>query len=200
MALLTREQYLDITGNNYYNDADDITFNAACQIVQDTIVEPTLPPTMWAKIIADDMGAELTAFYNEYIIKFYAFALYQRLFTITQVQLTSAGPVVPNTQTSQPANGDQLSNVLPEVAKTREQYQVRMQNEYIEVRYVFDGVAYPPVPRMKWIWQGFWQGLNYWNGVNGWGWYSGANYVYAWYGQTRTSANGVTFFTAKGRF
>ena len=197
MLLLSNQDYIDVTGQNFGNAKSEAKFNAVAQLVQDTIIEPSLPPAMWVVIQANTAGPELTAFVDDYVKRFMAYAMLDYI-TVNPVQTTNIGSRTMNTTTSNNANETQLGVASQQMAKAVNQYRERMYNRYLQVSYVFDNVPYPPKPSMKKFWQNHWLGYNYSNGNNGWGWYGNGNWLPPFGGAQSVTANGIQIIPVKG--
>jgi hypothetical protein len=196
MLLLNATSYEEITGQNFGNTKTSAKFNAVAQLIQDTVVEPALPPLMWTVIQDETAGVELTAFVEDYVKRFMAYAMYDYI-TVNPVQTTNIGSRIMTTQTSSNASDGQLGVAVQQVAKATDLYRERMYNRYLLVSYVFDGTAYPPRPSMQKFWQNHWAGLAYGNGSNGWGWYGAGGWLPPFGGTRAVSANGIQIIPIK---
>lgn len=195
MVLINITQYEEITGQNFGNTKTSAKFNAVAQLIQDTVIEPALPPTMWTVLQTGTQGAELQAFLDEYILRMLAYGMLDYI-TTNPAQTTNIGTRIMNTQTSNAASDAQVGVASQVQAKATDQYRERMYNRYLVVSYVFDGTDYPPVPAMKKFWQNHWYGLAYGTGAYGWGWYGNGTWLPP-YGGGTVSANGIQVIPIK---
>ena len=192
--LITKDEYQNITGANYGNALTAVKFNADLINAQTLRIKNALPTPMWVKLQAaadggDPLGPELEAFTNDYIKPLIAYALYARVSKIASASVTAAGVRVINEPTSQQANGDLLAGVVSEAEADFHRYKTEMYNEYKRVNYVFDGIAYPPEPKMKQVWSNLWAGRNFAFANGQWGWWLGGNFMDATYGSGSNSTN-----------
>jgi hypothetical protein len=199
IALLTKAEYQIVTGANYGNAQTDVKFNADVLKVQTLRIKPTLPTPMWELLQSGDpLGPELEAFNDEYIKPLIAYALYAEAVNTSSVAATAAGVRVINEPTSQQANGDLLAGANNKAEADFHRFKIELYNEYKRVYYVFDGVAYPPEPKMKQIWNQGWIGRQYGFMDGRWGWWLGNSYLSPFgNGSNATNANGINIGSIK---
>lgn len=171
MLLLNKDEFKLYTGNPFGNTASPEMFDAAVRNVEWTDAEACINPDLIALLKTGTYGPEVEAFYNDYIKPWYANAVKLYLIKQNNNAVTNAGVRTPNTQTSNQTGDLQLNVLQSNAEKLTKQMQERMLNRYAEVSYVFDDVAYPPVPRMRAYYNTAWNGYTYLRGRNGWGWY-----------------------------
>lgn len=179
--LITPQEYQLIIGTPYgnaLNSFNEVKFNAATNKVQALRIKPALPDDMWALLQSGDpLGPELEAFLEDHIKPCIAYALYAEATITSSAQVNQYGVRVANDQTSQQANGDLLSAATNKAEADFVRFRIEMYNRYKTVYYVFDGVAYPPEPKMKNLWNDSWVGRNYGFYDGRWGWWLGSSFM-----------------------
>ena len=200
IPLINANEYAIVTGSNTYNAQQGLKFNADVVKAQTLKVKPILPLSMWV-VLQDGgpYGPELTAFLDDYIKPMIAYAMLANTAKSSSVQVTPAGMRTLTDTVSQQANNELLSGTVVMTEGDYERYRTAMYNEYKTRAYIFDGVAFPPEPSMKLIWNQSWAGYTYTFYNNRWGWWNGDNYLAPW-GQNPTLTNNgvnVGFIKAK---
>lgn len=149
--LITKEQLTDFTGVS--GSIKDVLFDTALVVMQDVGLPPYISSECVSDILAldaDEFGQEsnprpeLSAFYNIYVAKYVAWAVYLHLAKLHGYNWANQGIVkfLENSNTGAPIEPTERQDLTNQGVKMKGLYLSRMRRAFLNVSGTFDEVTY----------------------------------------------------------
>lgn len=171
------------------NDATRVVFNSLPKSMVAVIKEQAPLDAPFATL------PELGAFWNDLCKDWIAKQIWMDMLRLAGANVSPEGARTYTSQQSVETDNSRKSDALNMVSAKLNQVQRTALNDYVERRYIYDGVAYPPTRNMDGYWADWMGNYAYQCGVSGWGWYgNGAFYGFnPSFGTRKNQTFGVSF-------